>query len=235
MMKTFFLRVLLANLIGLVLFAPAYGAVTGEQIRMQVVRHIEQSMPWPKEAARIEVSTPPDIAGIEPRKSSMRVETLGNEEYVGEMAFLVRILDGRQQRQTTVRARVEILRDILVSSRPLARDTILSPDDLRMKKKWVRQLDPSVLESPENAVGKRLAMDIRGGAELKSQMVREPVVVKKGKTVRINLERGAMMITTIGISEEDGTTGAMIRVRNISSNRTIYAKVTGENSVRIDY
>lgn len=234
-MKTFILRVLLANLICLVLLGPAYGAVTGEQIRKQVVRHIEQSMPWPKDATRIEVSTPPDIAGIESRKSGIRVETLGNEEYVGEMAFMVRLTDGRQQRQITVRARVEIMRDVLVSSRPLARDTVLSADDVRVKKKWVRQLDPSLLESPETAVGKRLVMDIRGGAELKTQMVREPVVVKKGKTVRIALERGAMSISTIGISEEDGTTGAIIRVRNISSNRTIYAKVTGENTVRIDY
>ena len=126
-MKTFILRALLANLICLVLLAPAYGAVTGEQIQRQVVRHIEQSMPWPKEAVRIDVSVPPDIAGIETRKTVIRVETLGNEEYVGEIAFLVRLSDGRQHRQVTVRGRMEIMQDVLVSSRPWQETRLFYP------------------------------------------------------------------------------------------------------------
>ena len=106
---------------------------------------------------------------------------------------------------------------------------------MKTKKKWVRHLDPDLLSSPENAIGKRVLVAVRGGAELKSQMLKEPVVVKKGKTVRINLERGAMILTTMGISEEDGAAGSLIRVRNIASDRMVYARVTGEDTVRIDF
>lgn len=223
------------SLLCVVLSAPAYGAVKGEQIRQSVVRHIEQSMPWPKESARIDIASPADVQGLEKKGLVMRVENSGNEEYVGEMTFLVRLSDGRQQRQVTVRGRVEILREVLVSGRPLARDTIITPADVMTKRKWVRHLDPDLLSSPENAVGKRVLMSVRGGAELKSQMLREPVVIKKGRSVRINLERGAMVITTMGISEEDGAAGALIRVRNMSSNRLVYAKVMGEDVVRVDF
>ncbi len=223
------------NFLLVLCLAPAYGAVTGEQLRQQVVRHIEQSMPWPKEMARIDVNTPPDVSGLAKDGIVIRVETVGSEEYVGEMTFMVRVSDGKQQRQVTVHGRVEVMRDVVVSGRPLARDVIVSADDVKMKKKWVRHLDPDLLSSTENAVGKRVLMAVRGGAELKAQMLREPVVVKRGKTVRINLERGSMTLTTMGISEEDGSVGATIRVRNMSSNRMVYARVTGEDAVRIDY
>jgi flagella basal body P-ring formation protein FlgA len=209
--------------------------VSGDQLKQQVIRHIEQSMPWPKDMARIDVNTPPDISGLAKDDIVIRVETVGPEEYVGEMTFIVRISDGRQQRQATIHGRVEIMRDVVVSGRPLARDTVIIADDVRIKKKWVRHLDPDLLSSPENAIGKRVLIAVRGGAELKSQMLKEPVIVRKGKTVRINLERGSMILTTMGISEEDGSVGSTIRVRNMSSNRMVYAKVTGEDTVRIDY
>jgi flagellar basal body P-ring formation protein FlgA len=78
-------------------------------------------------------------------------------------------------------------------------------------------------------------MTVKAGAELKASLLKEPVVVKKGKNVRINLERGTMVISTMGISEEDGLAGSMIRVRNIASNRIIYAKVMDSETVRIEF
>jgi len=59
--------------------------------------------------------------------------------------------------------------------------------------------------------------------------------VKRGKIVCINLERGPLKISTIGISEEDGARGAIIRVRNVSSNRMVYARVVGANTVQVEF
>ncbi|MDD5167397.1 MAG: flagellar basal body P-ring formation chaperone FlgA [Syntrophales bacterium] len=208
--------------------------VSGELIRKHVVRHIEQSMPWLRDAVRIEIDTLPDISGL-PEKSSIKVETVGAEEYVGEVTFIVRVSDGRQNRLMTVHGRMEILRDIAVAARPVERDTILTAADISIKKKWVRNIDPALIDSPEHAVGKRVVLSLRSGAELKTMFLKEPVLVKKGKTVRINLERGSMKITAMGISEEDGAAGAMIRVKNMSSDRIVFAKVTSEDTVKIEF
>ncbi len=225
------------NFLIVMFLSPVYGAgtLTGEQIRQHVVRHIEQSMPWPKNAVRIDVNTPPDMVGLASNNISVRVETAGSEEYVGEMTFMVRVSDGKQQRQVSVHGRVELQRDIIVSGKPLARDAVITADDVKVKKKWVRYIDPNLLSDVKEAIGKQLLSAVRSGAELRLQMIKEAIVIKKGKTVRINLERGPMTLTTMGISEEDGTAGSMIRVRNMSSNRQVYARVTGEDTVRIDY
>jgi flagella basal body P-ring formation protein FlgA len=44
-----------------------------------------------------------------------------------------------------------------------------------------------------------------------------------------------MKITTTGLSEEDGAEGSTIKVRNLTSNKIIYARVIGDAKVRIDF
>ena len=223
------------NILVLLILSPAYAAVSGEQIRQQVIRHIEQSMPWLPDAARIDVNTPPDLEGLATDGIAIRVETIGSEEYVGDVTFLVRVSDRKQQRQLTIRGRIEIMRDVAVAARLLEKDSILSSADIKMKKKWVRNIDPGLVDSPDRAFGKRIVIGVRAGAEIKTAMLKDPIIIKKGKNVRINLERGPMSVTTMGISEEDGYAGSMIRVRNISSDRIVYAKVTDTDTVRVDF
>jgi flagella basal body P-ring formation protein FlgA len=61
------------------------------------------------------------------------------------------------------------------------------------------------------------------------------MAVKRGKLVQIFLDSGYMKITTTGLSEEDGAEGSTIKVRNLTSNKIIYARVIGDAKVRIDF
>jgi len=49
------------------------------------------------------------------------------------------------------------------------------------------------------------------------------------------LESGPMMIVTFGICEEDGSRGDYIKIRNTSSNKMVYARVTDDSSVRVEF
>jgi flagella basal body P-ring formation protein FlgA len=66
-------------------------------------------------------------------------------------------------------------------------------------------------------------------------MLKTVKTIKRGKMVKIVLENGPMMIVTFGLSEEDGSRGDFIKVRNISSNKIVYAKVIDDSSVRVDF
>ena len=59
--------------------ADGHALVSGESIRKQVVRHIERTMPWPRDAVRIDVDTPPDVPTLADR-STIKVETSGMGE-----------------------------------------------------------------------------------------------------------------------------------------------------------
>jgi len=209
--------------------------IKGEKIREEVIRHIERSMPWDHKEVRMDVELPPDQADLTEKMAIIRVETVGKEDYLGEMIFLVRISQGKIHRQITVRGTIELLKSVIVSARALPAGSVIGESDILVKKKWVTRLDPLLVSSPEEVVGKQLSTSLKAGMEIKRTTLTAPLLVKRGKTVRINLEKGPLKISTIGVSEEDGAQGALIRVRNISSNRHVYARVVGENLVQVEF
>ena len=87
----------------------------------------------------------------------------------------------------------------------------------------------------EEATGKIMAVSIRPNTEITRNMLKELMPVKKGKMVHIILDNGAMKIMAMGLSEEDGAEGAIVKVRNITSSKTIYARVIGQSKVKVDF
>jgi flagella basal body P-ring formation protein FlgA len=70
--------------------------------------------------------------------------------------------------------------------------------------------------------------------ELSAARLKDAPLVRKGKMVRVQFDNGSLRITTVGIPEEDGTAGNMVRIRNVTSNKVIYAKVLGDSLVGVD-
>jgi flagella basal body P-ring formation protein FlgA len=66
-------------------------------------------------------------------------------------------------------------------------------------------------------------------------MLKSVKTIKRGKLVKVVLESGPMSIMTFGLCEEDGSRGDFIKVRNTSSNKSIYARVVDDSSVMIEY
>ncbi|HNQ02925.1 MAG TPA: flagellar basal body P-ring formation chaperone FlgA, partial [Syntrophales bacterium] len=85
------------------------------------------------------------------------------------------------------------------------------------------------------AVGKKATAGLNAGTEITRQMLRSAPVVKKGEVVRIVLESGPMTISAVGLCQEDGGRGDLIRVQNVSSKKIIFARVMGTALVRVDF
>jgi flagella basal body P-ring formation protein FlgA len=66
-------------------------------------------------------------------------------------------------------------------------------------------------------------------------MLREVKTVSKGKMVKVVLDNGLMRVVMNGLAEEDGADDSVIRVRNLNSNKIIYARVVGPSLVQIDF
>ncbi len=57
--------------------------------------------------------------------------------------------------------------------------------------------------------------------------------VCKGDRVTIAAVSGGLSIKVYGIAEEDGVLGDTIQVRNISSDRMVYAKIASTSEVQV--
>ncbi|OPY85173.1 MAG: flagellar basal body P-ring biosynthesis protein FlgA [Smithella sp. PtaU1.Bin162] len=207
-----------------------------ERINKAINLQIEKNMPWPEGSMRFEIlSRLPEIswpAG----KNSWKVDVKGNEDYVGDSYFLLKLYNnGVLFREESIKVRIEILEESVVSVKNLVRDSVIAADDVYVQKKWVRSLSSKAISSVDEVVGKLLSVNLRPNTEITRNMLKEVTAVKRGKMVQIVLDSGVMNITTTGLSEEDGSEGAFVKVRNISSNKIIYARVVGESKVKVDF
>ncbi|MBA4396429.1 MAG: flagella basal body P-ring formation protein FlgA [Syntrophus sp. (in: bacteria)] len=217
------------------LFLAPVPANAKTQIHESIREYIETNMPWPQGTARVEFISPEPEIPTRSKDMTLRIEPAGNADFIGDAAFVVRMsADGKFIRTETVRTRIEVLRDIVVAAKQIRSGAVLTEHDIRLTKKWVRRNMPDVLSCPEDAIGKRITAPARPGMELSTPMLKDAPLVHKGKMVRVLFDNGSLRITTIGIPEEDGTAGNMVRVRNVTSNKVIYARVLGESLVGID-
>jgi flagella basal body P-ring formation protein FlgA len=207
-----------------------------EKLATVVKEHIEKNMPWPAESVRIElISQLPVI--VEGRgKLSFKVESRSREDYLGDTSFTVRIFQNAVLfKEETVRVKIEVLREFVVSNNNLGRDNIITNNDISLQKKWVRSIPLNAISTLEEAIGKIIAVSIRPNTEITRNMLKEVMPVKKGKMVHIVLDNGVMKIMAMGLSEEDGAEGAIVKVRNITSSKIIYARVIGQAKVKVDF
>ena len=226
-----------AVVISVVLFGSfSFADPSGQRpVQTAVLEYIEANMPWPQGTARIEFLSEEANANLSSKHMTIRIEPVGNSDFIGDVAFRVRFLDnGRLARMETVRTRIEVLRDHVLAARSLPAGTILTDADLRTVRKWVRRINPQSLIAAGEAVGKRLSAQARAGTEISSFMLKDAPLVRKGKIVKVVFDNGLMRIVTIGLPEEDGIAGAIVRIRNFTSNKIMYARVLGDSLVGIE-
>ena len=204
---------------------------------MQKIRqHIEKNMIWPADSMRMEfLSAMPQMDDLK-GKITYSIESRTREEYIGDTAFTVRIFaNGIFAREENVRVRIEVQKDFVVSVNSIAKDSVLQASDVTLQKKWVRSIPMNAISSMDEALGKNVVAGIRPNTMITRTMLKDVMPVKKGKMVQVILDSGAMKMLMNGVAEEDGADDAFIRIRNITSNKIIYARVIGQGKVQVDF
>ena len=204
--------------------------------RTAIREYIEANMPWPPGTVRVDFLSEEPESIPQNRDVILRVEPAGNQDFIGDMVFLVKSFKGGNLLRTeSVRTRIEVLRDVMTAARGLPAGTVLAESDIRTVRRWVRRIHPHSLPSMETTSGKRLTIQVACGAEILATMLKEIPLVRKGKMVKIVFDNGPMQIVTVGLSEEDGVAGNIVRVKNITSNKIIYARVLSDSLVAIEF
>jgi flagella basal body P-ring formation protein FlgA len=207
-----------------------------EILTKAISEHIEKNMPWPADSARIELLSQLSAIVADKVGLSFKVSSRSRDEYLGDTSFTVRIFQNNVFfKEETVRVRIEVLREFVVSTNNLGRDALITTNDISLQKKWVRAIPFNAISALEDATGKIMCVSIRPNTEITRNMLKELMPVKKGKMVHITLDNGVMKIMAMGLSEEDGAEGAIVKVRNITSSKTIYARVIGQSKVKVDF
>lgn len=132
-----------------------------------------------------------------------------------------------------VPARIERHVEILVLERPIARQQVIRPEDVRLERQAVSGLTNGYFTEPEAVVGMASRRRLMPGQVLTSAHVTQQRIVKRGQEVTLFSARPGLVVRMKGVALEDGSEGARIRVRNSSSKRVVEGYVEPSGAVRV--
>jgi len=107
----------------------------------------------------------------------------------------------------------------------------ISPENVKIEENLSNYPEPANWNPPYGLVAKRR---IPANAVIYPYMVASEnpvVVVKRNQTVVIRIERPGLLITAMGRAMQDGRSGEYIKVKNIDSQRTVFARVNDDGTV----
>ncbi|MBW2655863.1 MAG: flagellar basal body P-ring formation protein FlgA [Deltaproteobacteria bacterium] len=218
------------------LYAATTVVIKGETIKTYVRTYIEKNISWPKNVVRVEFPSTVSDLRLTGKKITCRVLSQRNEDFIGNSSFVFKCYEnGTFLNGKTVRVKIEVLMDVVVSTKSLHRNIKINRDDVRLAKKWFNRLPSNIISSLDAVVGMKLRTSVKPNAEITGNMVRPIPMVKRGKPVKIIFENGPMRITTLGLSDQDGLYGELIKVRYVSSKNMIYARVMGNSLVKVEF
>jgi flagella basal body P-ring formation protein FlgA len=129
--------------------------------------------------------------------------------------------------------RVDSTRAVVVTTRALARDTVLAPGDIRLAKLPSGAGQVGTLHDPAQAVGRRLRRPMDEGQALTAAIVAEPTLVRRGQQVSVEATAGNLQVQMAGVAQGDGALGDIIEVESGASGRVIQAVVRSAKSVEV--
>ncbi len=229
--------IFIAVVLFLLLSAIPAQAVTipASDIKSAVQKYVTQKSPWPPDRLRVLFLTTVSDERFSEKSVSLTVSGRAGDDFIDYTPFTVGFYaNGLLLKEISVRVTIEVLADVVMSKRVLSRGSPIQAGDLYVQKKWLKR-PPAHLAGFAEIVGKSVKTTIGANREIKRNMLDFPTLVKKGAVVKILLDNKAISIAAIGMSEEEGTYNEIIRVKNLSSNRIIYARVAAENTVLIDF
>ncbi len=159
--------------------------------------------------------------------------TPSNPGIIGSSRFaLIGRIDNQVVKNFSIRGTLEALAPVAVAVASLRRDTIITENDIRMETRDLSTLRTPCLLSGQ-VIGKKLLRNTQAGAVIDLAYIEFPPMIKKGALVKIFGQKNGLELTATGIARTDGQEGQVIKVKNTSSDKDIFCRVTAPGLVEV--
>ena len=213
-----------------------YSLVSADQIKSAVRAYIQKNAPWDKRQLKIgPVQCRRDLKAPYGR-AALTVSAPKHTDWLGVVPFTVRILnEGQTYRKIFASARIEVLSEVLMTTKPLGKNQPITRSDIQRKQMNLSRAPSDVIADPKQVLGQRTTRSIAAHSILRNDQVESPPVVRKGDIVQVLAESNTLKVTTQGMAQENGARGERIRVVNLRSKKTVYAQIVDRQTVRVKF
>lgn len=128
---------------------------------------------------------------------------------------------------------VDLYDEVVCAQRDISRGELIDPNDVSLEKKNLSKMPGGVLLDTKDAEGSIAKSHIAKGESIRSHMIEQAPLVRKGDVVKIIAESGMLKIVTTGVSQESGVLGEQITVENARSKKKMTARVVDTGTVKV--
>lgn len=208
----------------------------GEYILKRAKEYLQAKLNQPDREIIIESDRPPRDKLLPANEGIIRLEVsqIDANKDRGNVQLIAHIfVNDKQCLKVPVFFTIRVYEDIVTSSRKIDRNDILCADNLAVRRMETTKLAGLTFNNIEDLLGKRAIRPILPNTPITAEIVDNPPAIKKGDFIKILVQSGNLYVVTKGIAKEDGYPGKIIRIKNIDSNKELYGRVEGSDSVKI--
>ena len=129
---------------------------------------------------------------------------------------------------------VRVQAPVLVASRPLASGKQLTADDLTLQIAELTQLPSGVISTMQEAVGKVLSAGVVAGHPLREDMLRAPILVRQGQSVRLVAQGQGFKVSSEGKALSSAAVGQLVQIK-AQNGQTVSGVVKADGTVEVQY
>jgi flagella basal body P-ring formation protein FlgA len=127
---------------------------------------------------------------------------------------------------------VKVFADVVVLSRPVARNHPLDAADVRLQNLDLTQQPAGIVTDPASVLGRLTSVALPAGHVLKLDQLRAPAAITYGQTVRIVFRGEGFRVSSEGRALGNAATGEQVQVR-AASGKVLRATVQGPGVVEV--
>lgn len=124
--------------------------------------------------------------------------------------------------------------DVATANYPLQRGALLTRDDFSMVQQPLHQLPAGYMEDNSELLGKQLTRTVAAGKTLTRNMLKSPIMIKRGQQVVLIAQNHNFEVRVSGKALANGAVGDRIQVQNLSSKTVVEGTINAQGAVLVD-
>jgi flagella basal body P-ring formation protein FlgA len=205
-----------------------------ESIKEAALEYVHNMMQEQQQKVTIKVGRLDSRLKLKQCNKLLEAFTPPGSKLVGNSTIGVRCEDGKKPWTMYISVTIKTLKNVVIASRSISKGDILSKFHLSVVEKEIGNSYMKYFSSTDGLMGKEITRNINAGEIIKPNLVKNPLVIKRGELVSIISRKIGLEVRSIGKALQNGALGDTIRVTNTKSKKTIDGVVIGSGKVQVN-
>lgn len=210
----------------------------GATIAQAAADELRETLPWPDQDLVIEVQRAPADLHVLGSADDVRytVSLRPGQRLLGSVPVTITATrEGRAIGRATAVLAVRVFQQMVMARRRIRRGEVIAKGMVRLQRGELTSATSEVAAELRQVLGAEARRDIPAFAAITAQMLAAPRLVRRGALVTLLARKGRLQVTTLGIAEQDGAQGQLIRVRNRDSQKIVHGRVLDAETVEVPF